>query len=295
MGYISNIYVCAEQESIDNDVNATSHPRESGLATTDSIRKQPIVVSLKGKIVDYGNSTAEQVITKLKSFQDKGTLVVYTGAVGRITNLLIVNFHEDYTNKVNGGASFEMTLQQIKTAKSAYVATKPAVVTKTEKTTSTKTAIWKVGDKVNFKGGNVYVASDSTFAKSIRGASTVKITKISSLVNAKHIYHVISTDGRNVYGWVDATTLYKTTTVGTTTSNAGKQQTSWSGLSTSSKKNIICHTVKKNESLYTLINKTYKQYNLSIDTLLKYNPNLKNRADRGYYLSKGEQIVIPTG
>ena len=90
MAFISSLYVCATTETIDNDVTASNHPTETGLPTTDSIRKQPIVVSLKGKIVDYkmpnATTPADKIISMFKKWQSEGRKVVYVGQVGRITD-----------------------------------------------------------------------------------------------------------------------------------------------------------------------------------------------------------------
>lgn len=288
MAFISSLYVCATTETIDNDVTASNHPTETGLPTTDSIRKQPIVVSLKGKIVDYkmpnATTPADKIISMFKKWQSEGRKVVYVGQVGRITDLLIVNFKEDYNNKNNGGADFEMTLQQTKTAKKAYVATKPVVTKKEGGSSTSNKAKLKVGDKVDFAGGWVYGSSDAKKTKTKRNSSKCVITKISTLKNATHIYHVKSIDGRLVYGWVDANRVRKTTTVATKESNAGTQQV------TSPNKKVIYHKVKLGDTLYKLVNNTYRSYNLSITKIVNDNPALKVRPK--YTLLIGEKLKL---
>ena len=73
-----------------------------------------------------------------------------------------------------------------KTAKSETVTTKGEV---------------KVGNIVQFKGGPVYISSMAAEPTVTRGASKCKCTIANS--NA-HPYHLISQDGKKVYGWVNA-------------------------------------------------------------------------------------------
>lgn len=59
-----------------------------------------------------------------------------------------------------------------------------------------------VGDIVQFAGGKVYASSTAAQAASTRGASKCKVT--ATVPGAKHPFHLISEDGKGVYGWVDA-------------------------------------------------------------------------------------------
>lgn len=60
---------------------------------------------------------------------------------------------------------------------------------------------FKVGDLVQFTGGKVYSSSNATKAAATKGESRCKVTKT---YNGKHPYHLISQDGKGVYGWVDS-------------------------------------------------------------------------------------------
>lgn len=64
----------------------------------------------------------------------------------------------------------------------------------------------KVGDIVQFKGGSVYVSADAPTASVTRSASRCKITITH---RGKHPYHLISEDGKGVYGWVDSANVTK--------------------------------------------------------------------------------------
>ena len=81
-----------------------------------------------------------------------------------------------------------------KTAKSETVTTKGEV---------------KVGNIVQFKGGPVYISSMAAEPTVTRGASKCKCTIANS--NA-HPYHLISQDGKGVYGWVNAESVKEVST-----------------------------------------------------------------------------------
>jgi hypothetical protein len=59
----------------------------------------------------------------------------------------------------------------------------------------------KVGDVVQFTGGAVYASSNAAIPAHSRAASRCKVTQT---YNGKHPYHLISEDGKDVWGWVDA-------------------------------------------------------------------------------------------
>lgn len=73
--------------------------------------------------------------------------------------------------------------------------------TKTKEQTVTKKGEVKVGKIVQFKGGPVYISASAAEPTVTRGASKCKCTIANS--NA-HPYHLISQDGKKVYGWVNA-------------------------------------------------------------------------------------------
>lgn len=59
-----------------------------------------------------------------------------------------------------------------------------------------------VNDIVQFKGGSVYASADAPAAAVTKSASRCKVTIKHD--GGKHPYHLISEDGKGVYGWVDA-------------------------------------------------------------------------------------------
>lgn len=285
MALINNIYVLAEKEDLDNDVETKTHPVESSeIPTASGIKKQPISLNISGKIVDNDNLTAQQTIAKLKKLQKDGSLIKYIGQCGTLNNLQIQSFKDSYSHKNYGGADFTMTLVEIRITKSAYVA--PTKVTVTSKQ-------MKVGDTVRFAGGYVYVSSDARYFAARRGSSTCKLTKISSLPNAKHIYHLISKDckfgsGNYVYGWVDAdkVSAISTTTIPSAT-NGGTQQ-----IKEAKQRNVIYHTVKKGETIWGLVNRTYKGKGFTVNKVIQDNPNAFSKPNKATTLKIGARLKL---
>ena len=68
-----------------------------------------------------------------------------------------------------------------------------------------QTAI-KKGDKVQFKGGPVYISSDASRPAVTRGKAKCNCTIVNS---NKHPYHLIHYSGAMVYGWVNASDCEK--------------------------------------------------------------------------------------
>lgn len=221
MALINNIHIWVEAESIDRTSKIPQHPVEQGLPITDNAVREPKVLSINGKIVDTSALKASEIVTKLETLKDKGSLIKYSG-LNVLGNYLIESFHTDQNNKVWGGYEFDMTLVEVRISKSAYDPTKQKTA---EKAKQKSNPTLEVGAKVVFTGGSVYVSSDAKKAAANRGRSTCKITKISTKSWSIHQYHLISTDGKKVYGWVDKANIEGTGSTGTAPkTNGGTQQ-----------------------------------------------------------------------
>ena len=284
MALINNIYVLAEKEDLDKEVETVTHPTESGYPTSSSVRKSPISLSISGKIAKTDSLTAKQIVEKIEKLQNDGSLIKYVGACGTKNNLQIQTFNKSYHNKNNDGADFSMTLKEIKTVKSAYTATKKLSF-------STGKITFSVGDTVLFMGGDVYVSSDATKSSGRRGKSTCKLTKISTLANAKHIYHLISQDckygsSNYVYGWVDADKIRHISSKTASQTNGGLQQIQ------ATHRTEIYHTVKKGETIWGLCNNTYKSYGFSVAKVIKDNPKAFSTPNKATTLQIGAKIKL---
>ena len=60
-----------EEESVDMAINSTTHPVEKGLPTTSTIKKEPIELSIQGKLVDNSKYDAETVKKKIEKLKNK--------------------------------------------------------------------------------------------------------------------------------------------------------------------------------------------------------------------------------
>lgn len=221
MPTINNIYIWVESEDVSRPIKIPQHPVEKGLPISDNVRKEPKTLSISGKIVDTPTLKAKAIIDKIENLKNSGSLINYSG-LNILGNYLISSFDTNEDNKTWGGANFSMELVEARIAKSSYDPSKQKAAEK-EKQINNPTL--EVGAIVVFKGGSVYVSSDATKAAATRGRSTCKITIINTRSWSKHDYHLISTDGKKVYGWVDVENIEGTGSSGTSgTTNGGTQQ-----------------------------------------------------------------------
>jgi hypothetical protein len=115
------------------------------------------------------------------------------------SNVVLLQFERpaDQSEKVQKKrAEFGQTFYN-KYAGKAAAPTPPAVPAKP----SAPVAAFKVGDAVQFGGGGVYGSANAAIPAHSRGKSRCKVTQT---YNGKHPYHLVSEDGADVHGWVDA-------------------------------------------------------------------------------------------
>jgi LysM repeat protein len=253
-------------------------------------------LSLKGKIVDVKGTKANDILSKLKELQRKGSLVKYVGR-NSVSNLQIQSFSTSHPYTNAGGADFDMTLKEIRIAKSAYnKSTNTAKKTQEQKKNSPDLS---VGSIVVFKGGSVYVSSDATKPAATRGRSTCKITIINTRSWSKHSYHLISTDGGRVYGWVDKSNIEGVPSSGTAAkTNGGTQQIKKSTSAvtttktTSGKLDVVYYTVKKGDTALKLVTTTFKEYGLTVKDLMDANPSAFSGRGIASTLKVGARLMI---
>ena len=100
-------------------------------------------------------------------------------------------------------------LPQVKVQAKKYITVKkrdPKPVSKPSTSKNKKKTAIKKGDKVQFKGGPVYISSDASRPAVTRGKAKCNCTIVNS---NKHPYHLIHYDGDMVYGWVNASDCEK--------------------------------------------------------------------------------------
>lgn len=285
MAIINGLYIHVTDEDVSGGVDSTDHPVESGIPLTDTVRAKAMRISLSGLIVDYGNKKASEVIEKIKKWRDSGSLIEFRGR-NVASSMQIRSFETSHPNTVSGGAEFSMELQQVRIAKSAYVPQKASTTAKKEAAKKKPSPVeLKVGAKVVFLGGYVYLASDSKKPMVTRGRSTCKITKINLKSWGIHPYHLVSTDGKRVYGWVDKEKIEgyeKTSTNGKT--NAGTKQTKGGNS------NTVVHKVKKGDIVYNLATKKYSELGLSANEIIRNNPKAFARPGDARTLIVGSEL-----
>ena len=266
---------------MDREVETTSHPVEKGVPTADTVMARATSISISGKIVDYGEMTVAEVIAKLKSLHASGSLIQYMGR-NVASSMQIQSFSTNWRNR--GDADFSMSLKEVRIAKSAYT---PQTATEEQQTAAKANPVLEVGAIVVFKGGAVYASSDATKSSATRGRSTCEITKISTLSYSMHPYHLISTDGGNVYGWVDKELIEgseQTSTNGTT--NAGTQQVK------TGTKTAVYHTVKSGDTVWKLVNTSYKDLGTDCDWVVDNNPDCFSRKGDAATLKVGSKLLM---
>lgn len=118
MAYINQYYlfVDSDGESTNRSVSISDHPVEEGMVITDNVRREPLEISISGKIV---GSDAETVKTNLESLMNQGSYVKYIGKE-ILSNAVILSFNTSRDITVDGGMSFDMTIREIRVAQSAY-------------------------------------------------------------------------------------------------------------------------------------------------------------------------------
>lgn len=221
MATINDIYVFVEDESLNRDTSVSQHPVEKGLPLTDTIKNNPKSLSISGMIVDAGNLKADEIISKIEALRTSGSLINYKGR-NTVGNFQIKSFNTSHPNTNWGGADFDMELVEVRIAKSAY---DPNAQIKRNNTTAKQSPAITKGSIVVFLGGAVYVSSDAKKPAARRSRSTCDVTIISTRSWSVHQYHLISRDGKRVYGWVDRDRIEGAGNAGTAyITNGGTQQ-----------------------------------------------------------------------
>lgn len=103
----------------------------------------------------------------------------------------------------------DVKLPQVKVKAKKYITVKkrdPKPVSKPSTSKNKKKTAIKKGDKVQFKGGPVYISSDASRPAVTRGKAKCNCTIVNS---NKHPYHLIHYSGAMVYGWVNASDCEK--------------------------------------------------------------------------------------
>lgn len=194
--------------SVDDLIGKISNP-----VTLDS---EAAIVAARSAY-DSLSDTEKAKVTKLSILEDaeaklaelKGSSTVTSTSVddliGKISNPVTLDSEAAIAAARSAYDSLSDT-EKAKVTKLSILEDAEAALAKLKAGTSTTTS-YAEGDIVTFLGGNVYVSSFATDPASEIGKSQCQVTIVAS--DAAHPYHLISTDGAGVYGWVDAERIQK--------------------------------------------------------------------------------------
>ena len=289
MGLINNLYVFVKDENVSYNSESTSHPVEKGIDITDTVRKKPTEISISGSIVDAGNKKATAIRDEIKKLKDNGSVITYKGC-DIFNNMQIQSFEASRSKEIWGGYTFSIDMKEIRFAASAYTpkkTTTKTTTTKKESGTANTTKKIEIGSTVVFKGGNVYVSSDAKKAAAKRNKSTCKVININTRSWSLHDYCLQSTDGGKVYGGVDASNIEGIASKSTAaTTNGGTQQVN------SKSGTAVYHTVKKGDTIWALVNKSYKSLGKSVQWVIDNNSKCFSRKGDATTLKIGSKLLM---
>lgn len=120
---LNNNYIFVETEDISYTGESTTHPVEQGIEITDSYKRSPIELTLTGKIVDNKKEKAKDILNKLRKLQNEGSLIKYVGRIS-LGNMQIQSISVNATNKNWNGFDVDISLKEVRIAKSSYDAAK---------------------------------------------------------------------------------------------------------------------------------------------------------------------------
>lgn len=169
MALINDYYVFVQDEDVQRGIRASEHPVETGLSLTDSVRREPVVIKIKGEIVGADASTT---LSKIETLHQKGKYVKYIGR-NVLNNAIITSFNTSHPNTIQGGCSFDMEIKEIRVAKSAATGKSKKAGTKQTTKKSKKPKVYKVK-----KGDTLWKIATKYYGK---GKYQTKIAKKNKL------------------------------------------------------------------------------------------------------------------
>jgi len=117
---LNGLYIFVESEDLSFGIDVAEHTVETGIDITDHVKRKATTMSLSGEVV---GKNAASTLAKLKQMQRTGVRCKYVGR-NSFPNCLIAEFSTGHPNTVWGGATFSMTLREVRTASTSYKKTK---------------------------------------------------------------------------------------------------------------------------------------------------------------------------
>lgn len=116
MPFIGDIYInMIEKDEHSHSVKVTDHPIESGESIADHVQRQPFSMSASGIIT---GKDANARMQKLKTYMEKGTLVLYRNRIS-VSGILITDFKPVHDGTDRDGFRFSISFRTVKIAKSS--------------------------------------------------------------------------------------------------------------------------------------------------------------------------------
>lgn len=175
MPYLNNYYLFVDGngESISRRVSISDHPVEEGMVVTDNVRQEPLEIRLSGKLV---GTDAETIKAAIQSLQKNGSYVKYVGKE-ILSRAVIESFDTDRDSEMDGGMRFDMTLREIRVARSAYqdAATGKTVKSGTQQVVRNNSTTYhtvKAGDTL-YSLSAMYYGSDIGYPKLYSANSSI--------------------------------------------------------------------------------------------------------------------------
>lgn len=180
MALINKIFVFVKTEDVQRGVNISSHPVEKGLDITDNVKREPIVIKLKGEIVGANASTT---LSQLEKLHQKGKYVSYVGR-NVLKNAIITTFNTGHPNTIYGGCEFDMEIKEVRIAKSPLASSNNGKKTKggTKQVTSKSKSTSKAYTVK--KGDTLWTIATKYYGS---GAKYTKIAEANKLKNPNKI------------------------------------------------------------------------------------------------------------
>lgn len=119
MALINNIYIHVTDEKVGRTIKSTDHSTEKGIDITDNVKREPVTLSISGKIVDTDTLKSHEALAKLYDLQIKGSLITYSGR-NILKNMMIQSFNSTHPYTNAGGLDFDMELKEVRIAQNSY-------------------------------------------------------------------------------------------------------------------------------------------------------------------------------